>query len=320
MNDDLNPAEGLVARSIVGSSPSLLATIDLAIRAAPLNIPVLILGETGTGKELLARLLHGESRRTGQFVPIDCGALPEGLMETLLFGHKRGAFTGAIEHTHGLIAAAHHGTLLLDELSSLSKGAQVKLLRVLETGIVRRVGEAHSAAVGFRLIGTALENLPELVQGGLFRDDLMQRVAGVVLRLHPLRERRADIPALARHFAQRVGLDLDDDAADLLAEQAWPGNVRELKWTVERCALSARSNTVDTHAVQCAIELGLSAAGANGHSDLNGNAALHAACRTHRGDPDLVAQAMGMARSTLYKHLRRAGIRLERFRREASSL
>jgi len=306
---------------IIGSSPAVVSAVALARHAAITDIPVLIVGETGTGKELLARLVHHASGRAGDLVAVDCGALPEDLMESLLFGHRRGAFTGAVEHSRGLICDADQGTLFMDELGSLSHRGQSKLLRVLETGVVRRVGESRSQMVGFRLVATAQKGLGDRVREGTFREDLMQRVAGIVIRLPSLRERGNDVSMLARHFAVTAGAELEDAAVELLSQRAWPGNVRELKWTVTRGALFAKEGRIDEAAINMALKMGpdqLDADGTHRAGEVD-VLALRTLCKTHGGDADRVAQAMGVGRSTLYRHLRRAGISLHDFRRSVAS-
>ncbi len=307
------------ALAIVGSSPDVLAAIHLAHLAGPTNIPVLIIGETGTGKELVARLFHQRSCRSGPLVAVDCGALPDDLLESLLFGHRRGAFTGAVEHSGGLIAEADQGTLFLDELGSLSMRGQSKLLRVLETGAVRRVGESRSQSVGFRLVATAQPGLWGMLQQGSFRDDLYQRVAGIVICMPPLRERGNDVALLASSFAESEGLHLEDEAADMLARRDWPGNIRELKWMVARCALFATGDTIGAQAVRMAMEIGPAQVSAGAPSAIaNGLTQLRVICESHRGDADVIANALGIGRSTLYRRLKHVGLRLRPFRRQAT--
>jgi DNA-binding NtrC family response regulator len=299
----------------------LLAAVHLAQQVAPTDIPVLIVGETGTGKELLAQLIHRASGRHGDLVSIDCGALPDELAESLLFGHRRGAFTGAIEDVRGLIAEARSGTLFLDELGSLSLRGQAKLLRVLETGTVRRVGEASTRAVGFRLVATARHDLAELIHSGRFRDDLMQRVAGIVIQVPALRDRADDVNVLAAYFAQAEGLTLDDSAAARRAGREWPGNVRELKWTLARCALFATGDVIDQQVVDLASVAGPGGLGYQPiHTDEgSGLVELRAVCQRFSGDPDRVAEALGITRSSMYRRLKRAGLRLGSFRRRANA-
>ncbi len=306
---------------LIGHCPAILTAIDLAKRIAPTNIPILIVGETGTGKELLARLIHENSGRHGSLVAVDCGALPDELIESLLFGHRRGAFTGAVEHSGGLVAEANEGTLFLDELGSLSVRGQSKLLRVLETGTVRRVGEARGRSVSFRLVGTAQHGLSDMLREGHFRDDLMQRLAGAVIKLPSLRDRGEDVIRLARHFAGCEGLRLEPAAAATLARRSWPGNVRELRWMVARCALFATNETIDVRAVGMALEVGPGQLASDGPitADPSSATQLRAVCRQHRGDADRVARALGIAKSTLYRRLKIAGIRLRAFRSRAES-
>jgi len=301
---------------IVGRSPALLAAIDLARRIAPTDIPTLIVGETGTGKELLAQLIHAESERSGSLVDVDCGAIPEGLIESVLFGHRRGAFTGAVTESRGLIAESADGTLLLDELSSLPAWAQPKLLRALETGAVRRVGDARSRRVRFRIVATAQHSIGELVRKGRFRGDLVQRVAGIVIRLPSLRDRLGDVPLLAEHFARERGVAMTSDCGEFLSTQDWPGNVRQLQWMITRAAFLCSAGTIDGAALRAAAETGLQplvAAEPSGLAD--GISELRALCRECMGDPDEIALAMGIGRSTLYRKLREAGLTLRRFRR-----
>lgn len=301
---------------IVGSSPAILDALDIADRVAATGIPILIVGPTGTGKELFARYIHHRSERRGGIVCVDCGALPEELIESLLFGHRKGAFTGAVAHAEGLVSHADGGTLFLDELSSLPPRGQAKLLRVLETGRVRRVGGLRTRNTDFRLVATAQDDLPELVDDGRFRRDLLQRAAGAVIRLPAISERRGDVPLLARHFARSRGACLTEEAERLLSERSWPGNVRELRWAVFRAAIFQRDGRVDARAIRRALELGPGTL----MSDQEDPEAvrrirrLRAACRAHDGDPERVAEALGIGRSTLYRWLKRANLELRTFR------
>ncbi len=314
-------ARDLARAEIIGSSPGIVAALARARQVAPTDLPVLIVGETGTGKELLARLVHQASGRPGPLVDVDCGALPDELIESLLFGHRRGAFTGAVEHSRGLIPEAHQGTLFMDELGSLSPRGQAKLLRVLETGAVRRVGEAGSHVVDFRLVATAQVELSDLIRSGHFRQDLMQRVSGVVIRLPSLGDRGNDVPLLARHFAQSEGLSMDDEAVSILARREWPGNIRELKWMVARSVLCAADGRIGKAAVEIALEMGPRQRTAleDVRAPVGDAMHLRALCREHSGDPDEVARAMGISRSTLYRRVRQAGLDLRAFKRSAAT-
>jgi transcriptional regulator with PAS, ATPase and Fis domain len=213
------------------------AVLDEAGRLARFDVPVLIEGETGSGKELLARYLHDRSsRRTRPLVAVNCGALPDGLLEAEFFGHARGAFTGAESARPGLLEAAHGGTLFLDEVGELSPHGQALLLRVLQQHEFRRVGEIRVRRSDFRLLAATHRPLADLAAGGRFRADLFYRLRVVRLHLPPLRERQTEIPELAaallRRLARRHGLEpprLSDDALEVLVRRDWPGNVRELE-------------------------------------------------------------------------------------------
>jgi DNA-binding NtrC family response regulator len=234
--------------ALVGQSPPFLAAVTLAERVAPSDIPVLVTGENGTGKELLARTVHLKSRRhAGPFVPINCGALPESLLESALFGHVKGSFTGATKDHRGLFAEADGGTLFLDELGDMTPSLQVKVLRALETGDILPVGADLPVKVDVRLISATHQDLGRMQQEGTFREDLYWRVKGVEVRLPPLRERASDLPLLAKHFLNqcahlcpdgRARL-LSDAAAEALAAHAWPGNLRELRHEMQRATVLA---------------------------------------------------------------------------------
>src|SRR3954470_1969070 len=189
---------------IVGASPAMREVYRLTRMAAPSNASVLLIGETGTGKEVIARALHKRSQRsTGPYIRVNCGALHENLLESELFGHVKGAFTGAVENKTGRFEAAHGGTIFLDEISSMSAKLQVKLLRVLQEREFERVGESRTIRVDTRVIGATNQFLEEEIAAGRFRDDLYYRLNVVQIYLPPLRERREDVPALARHFLAR---------------------------------------------------------------------------------------------------------------------
>jgi len=234
--------------ALVGQSPPFLAAVSLAERVAPSDLPVLVTGENGTGKELLARSVHLKSRRqAGPFVPINCGALPESLLESALFGHVKGSFTGATKDHRGLFAEADGGTLFLDELGDMTPSLQVKVLRALETGDILPVGADLPVKVDVRLISATHQDLGRMMKEGTFREDLYWRVKGVEIRLPPLRERASDLPLLGKYFLNqcahlcpdgRARL-LSDAAAESLAAHAWPGNLRELKHEMQRASVLA---------------------------------------------------------------------------------
>jgi two-component system, NtrC family, response regulator AtoC len=238
---------GATGSHILGDSAALQAVLKQVARVAPVDTTVLISGESGTGKELIARELHGKSRRAAMpFVAVNCGAIPHGLLESELFGHAKGAFTDARTARRGLFAEADGGTLFLDEVGELPLGAQVKLLRVLQEGEIRPVGESRVERVDVRVVAATLRDLGRLVTQGAFREDLYYRLNVVNLTLPPLRERREDIPLLARAFLHRFNRDLNRDppvegftpeAEALMTAYAWPGNVRELENAMERAVL-----------------------------------------------------------------------------------
>jgi DNA-binding NtrC family response regulator len=237
----------LTFRDIGTKVESMGRTLRLAERAAKSNIPVLIEGESGVGKELLARAIQGGSDRRGKsFITVNCGALPENLVESILFGHEKGAFTGATEKHAGKFAEANGGTLFLDEIGELPLDAQVKLLRALQEGEIDPVGAKRSVKVDFRLISATNQNLIELVKRGKFREDLFYRLNVFPITLPPLRARSADIPDLARRFIARFCAEegkrvrgLSHEAAALLCAYDWPGNVRQLENAVFRAVVLA---------------------------------------------------------------------------------
>jgi two-component system, NtrC family, response regulator AtoC len=225
---------------IVGESPEVRDVQSVIARVAASDSPVLIHGESGTGKELVARAIHLRSRRAGHpFISINCGALPDTLLETELFGHKRGAFSGAVASRVGLFEAADGGTLFLDEIGEMSPAMQVRLLRALDSGEVRRVGEERAFHVDVRIVAATAKELRGAATAGSFRWDLFYRVSTVVVPVPPLRHRRGDIPLLVEHFAKslsRTGhpLRFTRDAMERLVEYHWPGNIRELRNLIER--------------------------------------------------------------------------------------
>ena len=227
-------------RSLVGRSPALLEVYKQVARAASTQVPVLITGETGTGKEQVARALHQRSTRAaGPFVPVDCGAIAESLMESELFGHAKGAFTGASGFRRGLFEEASGGTLFLDEIGDVGPRIQSQLLRAIQEGEIRRVGESTPVKVDVRIVTATNKDLPSLVKEGKFREDLLYRLDVVHLHLPPLRDRREDIPALVEHFGSihaRGGVRpvFADEAIARLQRYDWPGNVRQLENVVAR--------------------------------------------------------------------------------------
>jgi DNA-binding NtrC family response regulator len=242
--------------SVVGDSPAIRQVLDTVRMVAPTRASVLLQGESGTGKELIARALHDSSdRASGPFITINCAALPESLVESTLFGHEKGAFTGAIKQVKGAFERAHRGTLLLDEVSEMRLDLQSKLLRVLQEREFERVGGTTPIRVDVRVIATTNRDLQLDAREGRFREDLYYRLTVVPVRLPPLRERMVDVPLLVKHFIQRSARELgkevagiDPDALELLCAYHWPGNIRELSHAVERAVILARGMTLGAEA------------------------------------------------------------------------
>jgi hydrogenase-4 transcriptional activator len=238
---------------VIGARHGLRSVLDRVAMVAPSDLPVLLIGETGTGKEVIARVIHdGSVRCDGPFWRVNCGALSPELVDSELFGHERGSFTGAIAQRKGWFEQAHRGTLFLDEVAELSPAVQVRLLRVLQEGELVRVGGAQTIAVDVRIVAATHRDLPALVEAGEFRDDLFYRISAFPLVIPPLRERSDDIPALARYFAARAAtrfdlpaLPIDAHDLELLRDYSWPGNVRELAAVIDRAVLLGEGRRID---------------------------------------------------------------------------
>lgn len=303
---------------IVGRSRKLAEAVRLAERCAASSLSVLIAGPTGAGKELIARHIHRLSQRTGPFVDVNCGAIPTELFEGMLFGRRRGAFTGAHETVRGLIEAADHGTLFLDELISLPLAAQSKLLRVLEAGEVRRVGDLRSRGVDFRSVSAAQDDVWDRVGDGALRHDLLQRVAGVVITVPGLAERPEDIAPLARHFAREADVTLSRGAVRILEERPWPGNVRELRAAVARAALFGDDTPVPASVMVEAVDhgparyMGRNHGGSEDGSLTRLRARMKAVCEECDWNAELIAERLGVGRTTVFRRLKRVGLSLRR--------
>jgi DNA-binding NtrC family response regulator len=238
---------------IVGDSAKMRQVMQLAATVAPTDATVLIFGETGTGKELLARSIHMQSpRANGPFVVVNCGAIPETLLETELFGHEKGAFTSAVSSRVGRFERAQDGTIFLDEIGDMSTAMQVKLLRVLQERVIERVGGNRPIDVNARVIAATNKDLKKAIATGQFRDDLYYRLSVVPIEIPPLRERKEDIPTLAIHFVNKYAVafgkrikGLTPSAQKRLRGHSWPGNVRELEYTIQRVAIMATGELID---------------------------------------------------------------------------
>ena len=249
--------------NIIGKSPKMQEIFTIVQRIAKTTSTVLISGESGTGKELIARAIHYNSGRRGKFVSINCGALPETLLESELFGHERGAFTGAIREKRGLFHEAERGTIFLDEIGETSTAMQIKLLRVLQDRVVRRVGSTVEAPVEVRVIAATNRDLSESIQKGTFREDLFYRINVIPITLPPLRQRREDIPVLVEHFiakfCENIGVPhkkISADAMRAIEKYHWPGNVRELENVVERMIALEMSEVLTTKSLPEQVLLG----------------------------------------------------------------
>jgi len=321
---------------LVGSGPAMKKLIAQIDRVASSETRVCLLGETGTGKELVARAIHERSpRRDGPFVTLNCAAVPAELIESELFGHEKGAFTGAAGRHIGKFEQAEGGTLFLDEIGDMPVTMQAKLLRVLEEGEVERVGGDKPVKVSVRVVVATHRNLEELVAQNGFRRDLFHRIYVFPLLLPPLRERSEDFPELVAHFARQVAAqngwkekEFSAQAITALQKYGWPGNVRELRNVVERLVLLAEGEKVSADDVQLALPASIGTAGnagAPGSAGSNGTLAVRteafekevllAELRRHNFHMTNVARALGLERSHLYKKCQQLGIDLQTLRR-----
>jgi DNA-binding NtrC family response regulator len=240
------------APDILGRSPAILRLRELALQVAVTDVTVLVTGETGSGKEVFARFIHDHSRRAAKsFIPVNCGAIPSGILESELFGHEKGAFTGAIQARKGYFEAADRGTIFLDEIGEMPLETQVKLLRVIETGEFQRVGASETISTDTRIVAATNRNLSQAVADGHFREDLYYRLRSVELQIPPLRERGGDVLLLAGHFMRNFerkhGITFEgfsQEATELLLRYPWPGNVRELRNLTESLLILERGHEI----------------------------------------------------------------------------
>lgn len=329
--------DGIAGGALVGASPAFRRATELAKRAAPTNAAIMIVGETGTGKEVLAQYIHQNSRRSRRrLVPINCAAIPDQLLESEMFGHRKGAFTGADREKMGLLELADGGTLFLDELSEMSMPLQAKMLRVLQDGIVRRVGsEQEDAVVDVRFVSATNRDPRDAIRNKLLREDLYYRLNVVQVVIPPLRDRPEDIPMLANHFLQTFWTrhrspkdaipEFSDDTLEFLVSRPWRGNVRELQNFVEHVTiLSQPGSKIQIHHLPLDQEVDLNA-GANGFATLPTSDAYHVAKdlvlanfeKTYvtrlvaraSGNMSKAARLASVDRTTLYRLLERHGFR-----------
>ena len=305
---------------VIAKSSTMRQLVDLAVRVAKVDSTVLITGESGSGKERIARMVHEESTRAaGPFIAVNCGAITETLLESELFGHARGAFTGATQDRPGLFEAANSGTLLLDEVGEVSPGMQVKLLRALQEREVRRVGENKNRPVDVRVVAATNRDLAHGVAGGAFRQDLYYRLKVVELHVPPLRERRDDILPLARVLLADAALrmkreitGLSPGAADQLLRYEWPGNVRELENAMERAVALARGNRVELEdlpeEVRHAFPWPVSATGTVRPLEEVEKEYILAALKLNGGNQTHTAEQLKIGSATLYRKLKSYGL------------
>ncbi len=303
---------------IIGRSTSMIELFDTIMEIANSESSVLILGETGTGKELIARAIHANSKRMGgPFVPINCGAIPESLMESEIFGHEKGSFTGAIRPKKGLIEVAEAGTLFLDEVGEITPKMQVDLLRVLQDRSFYRVGGVEAIKADFRLISATHRDLAQQAAQGSFRQDFFYRINVITLRVPPLRERRDDIPLLVtyflRHFARETNREVDsisDDAMQMLLEYDWPGNIRELENVVERAVVTAKKRILAAESFAYLNPAGASAGVPFSPRSLEEAEIAHIRQILDEQDWNIshAAKVLEVDRTTLHKKIRRYGL------------
>ena len=312
---------------MIGTSAPIQRVIKTMRQVAPSRISVLITGESGTGKELVARAIHNHSNATGRFVPLNCAGLSESILEDELFGHVRGAFTGAERDREGRFEYANEGTLFLDEIGDMPMSMQAKLLRVLESGEVVRLGDNAPRMVRVRLISATNTDLGERVRDGSFREDLYFRIKGAQIELPPLRERREDIPLLARHFvqafAEEQGMErvpeLSDEAQRALMQHNWPGNIRQLKNVIQNMMVLADDDTLTPEHLPAEIREGsdqeaaapaLAAGSTAGMSlDQIEKQAIRDTLRLQQGNREETARILGIGERTLYRKLKEYGIK-----------
>ena len=305
---------------LIAHAPAMHAVLDLVGRVAPTDATVLVHGESGTGKEVIAKALHHASARAAHpFVAVNCGAVPETLLESELFGYMRGAFTGAAVNKLGLLEEADGGTLFLDEIAEMPAALQVKLLRTLQSGEVRRLGATQAATVDVRVIAATHGDLSALIGEGRFREDLYYRLNVIQIVLPPLRDRREDIPALAEHFLARAAgklgrtRRLSPAAVERLLRYPWPGNVRELENAIERAAILARDEIVQPDDLPPHVAAGLHLGPS---PPLPTQVTLAEAERAHilqtlerfGGNHSGAAEALGIGRTTLWRKLKEYGL------------
>ena len=301
---------------MIGNSAKMKNIIETVEQVAPTRTTVLITGESGTGKELVAQAIHQCSGRTGKFVPVHCSALPDNLIESELFGHERGAFTGAVEMRKGRFELAEGGTIFLDEIGEIPLHIQVKLLRVLENRAFERIGGSETIITDARVVAATNRDLKKMVEEGTFREDLFYRLDVVSLEIPPLRERKEDIPLLVKHyldvFNKENGKDIGitETAMASLCAYAWPGNIRELRNCVERMVVLCRGKMIDLENVPVDIREGVTPGIAKTvlsqpscDLECNEKMLIERALNECGGNRTKAAEKLGISRRTLHRKL-----------------
>jgi DNA-binding NtrC family response regulator len=295
-----------IAPAIIGTSAPIQRLRDLIDAVARTGLPVLVQGPTGAGKELVAAALHKVSGRRGAFVPFNVCAISDSMFEDALFGHVRGAFTGALHDAAGFLREAHGGTIFLDEISGLPPVQQAKLLRAVETGVFRPVGASRDVHSEFRVVSATNERIDALVQRGQFRTDLAHRLGGVTISVPALMDRTDDIPLLVRHFLERLGLPdhVGEEPMELLTLHSWPGNVRELKQVVEY-AVALGNGRMTAHDVRAALAHRRSFASPSLDRDAVARRNLRELLERCDWNMEVAARQLGVHRATLYRRVKR---------------
>ncbi|UCD85899.1 MAG: sigma-54-dependent Fis family transcriptional regulator, partial [Deltaproteobacteria bacterium] len=297
---------------IIGRDDKILELFDTIKELAEATVTVLVLGESGTGKELVASAIHNEGpRKDKQFVPVNCGALPDGLLESELFGHVKGAFTGAIRDKKGRFELADGGTIFLDEVGDLSPAMQVKLLRVLQTGCFERVGGEKTIKVDVRIISATNKSLEKEIAAGRFREDLYYRLCVVPINMPPLRERISDVPLLAEYFIEREAkrsgqekISLSSEALAMLMDYNWPGNVRELQNVLQFALVKCHGQVIEPQHLPLTIQKAdMTTLGRSQRKRKLTSKAVADALRQSKGNRLKAAKLLGVSRATLYRFL-----------------
>jgi DNA-binding NtrC family response regulator len=293
--------------NLIGKNAKFLQLLALIKKIAPTDVSVCISGESGTGKELVAQRIHNTSGLRGPFVPVNCGAIPKDLIEGLMFGHERGSFTGATERQLGFFEQAHQGTLFLDEIAEMPLDVQVKLLRVIESSRLKRLGAKSELSVRVRIVTATHQNLQKLVQQNKFREDLFYRLYVLPIHIEPLRNRQEDIPLLAKHFLQQLdkSASLSIEALNKLQAYSWPGNVRELKNTIHRSLLLAENKILHINDIKLISSNGCTNAGTLVEIERN---TIQQTMEQFTGNKSQMAKSLGIARSTLAARLKKHGL------------